>query len=76
MTMRDEDVSVKGVSEGNETTEKSSAMVVSSDGHKKKGGDPGVLQSFNADCVRGQTDASNGKAFVSGTMVWTLFDCE
>eukprot|EP01059_Diplonema_ambulator_P008605 TRINITY_DN1826_c0_g1_i3.p1 TRINITY_DN1826_c0_g1~~TRINITY_DN1826_c0_g1_i3.p1 ORF type:complete len:932 (+),score=309.95 TRINITY_DN1826_c0_g1_i3:251-2797(+) len=37
-------------------------------------GGPGVLEEFNADCVAAQTNDSNGLPFMSGTMVWTLFD--
>lgn len=33
-----------------------------------------VQKSFNADCVQGQTNASNGADYAIGTMVWTLFD--
>jgi len=29
---------------------------------------------FNGGCVAGQTNQSNGRPYVSGTMVWTLFD--
>lgn len=35
---------------------------------------PGILTTFNAHCVSEQTQRSNGRDFVSGTMVWTLFD--
>jgi beta-galactosidase/beta-glucuronidase len=41
---------------------------------KAKTTGPGTLQSFNADCVAAQTQGSNALPFVSGTMVWTLFD--
>eukprot|EP00040_Diaphanoeca_grandis_P001426 m.18499 g.18499 ORF g.18499 m.18499 type:complete len:1036 (+) comp12050_c0_seq1:272-3379(+) len=41
----------------------------SSDGHNTC-----VQKSFNADCVQGQTNASNGAPYAIGTMVWTLFD--
>lgn len=36
----------------------------------------GVEASFNADCLAGQTNTSNGVPWMSGSMVWTLFDCE
>ena len=29
---------------------------------------------YNGDCIAGQTNASNGRDYMSGTMVWTLFD--
>ena len=38
------------------------------------GGSLNVQKSFNADCVQGQTNASNGAEYAVGTMVWTLFD--
>ena len=36
----------------------------------------GVEASFNADCLAGQTNVSNGVPWMSGSMVWTLFDCK
>ena len=39
-----------------------------SEDENKNKGNPGTLKSFNADCVRGQTQGSNGLDFVSGTM--------
>lgn len=34
----------------------------------------GVESAFNADCLSRQTNTSNGVAWMSGSMVWTLFD--
>lgn len=31
-------------------------------------------ENFQADCIAGSTNQSNGRPFVSGIMVWTLFD--
>ena len=34
-----------------------------------------IESSFNANCVAGQVNVSNGVPWMSGTMVWTLMDC-
>ena len=34
--------------------------------------DAGVQQSFNADCLAAQTNASQGVPWVAGSMVWTV----
>ena len=34
----------------------------------------GVEAAFNADCLASQTNTSNGVPWMSGSMVWTLFD--
>ena len=43
-------------------------------GEDEDGGGVSVEHNFNAPCVEGQTNASNGVDYVAGSMVWTLFD--
>lgn len=34
------------------------------------------ISSFSGDCLKEEVGASESRGFVSGTFVWTLFDCK